>query len=312
VDEGSMTIFRSILILTSLLVLIWGCTGADQRSTEERTTTLTVKQSEPREGRSAPSPSPTLRAVTLNLAHGRKDSLNQLLVSEEQIRENLDDIATFLKDSKADVVALQEADGPSGWSGDFDHVAYLAEAAGFRYHVRAEHAQIRMANYGTAVLSRWPIKEAMGLTFADTPPTTSKGFTLAQIEWHNPQFANAPVTVDVISVHLDFSRKSVRLQQIDELANMIEKRASPLIIMGDFNSEWLAEEYLVESTAKTSRLQVYKPASDDLNTYKDKRLDWIMLSRRLEFNDYDIEQRLLSDHKAVTAEILWREREAAQ
>jgi endonuclease/exonuclease/phosphatase family metal-dependent hydrolase len=251
--------FRSILITTSLLVLIWGCTGTDQRGIDERTTVLSVKQTGSTEGQpaaDAPSPSPTLRAVTLNLAHGRKDSLNQMLVSEEQIRENLDDIAAFLKDSKADVVALQEADGPSRWSGGFDHVAYLANEAGFRYHVRAEHAQIRMANYGTAVLSRWPIKEAMGLTFADTPPTASKGFTLAQIEWHNPQFAKAPVTVDVISVHLDFSRKSVRLQQIDELADVIEERAGPLIIMGDFNSEWLAEEYLVENTAYTSRLLV--------------------------------------------------------
>ena len=92
-----MTMLRGILITTSLLGLIWGCAGTDRRGIDERTTALPVKQTDSTEGKSAPPPSRTLRAVTLNLAHGRKDSLNQLLVSEEQIRENLDDIAAFLK-----------------------------------------------------------------------------------------------------------------------------------------------------------------------------------------------------------------------
>lgn len=301
---------RGLLLTSSLLVLIWSCSATDQRGIDERTTVLPVKRTGPTEGESAadaPSPSPTLIAVTINLAHGRKDSMNQWLVSEKQTRKNLDDIAHYLKASNADVVALQEADAPSRWSGGFDHVAYLAEQAGFAYFAHAEHTQIWMGNYGTAVLSRWPITEALGLTYADTPPTTSKGFTLAQIEWHNPELASSPVTVDVISVHLDFSRNSVRLQQIDELAEVIQKRGGPLILMGDFNSEWLAEEYMVENTAETSRLHVYQPASDELHTYKDKRLDWIMLSNRLGFTSYAVEQRMLSDHKAVTASIHWRE-----
>ena len=66
---------------------------------------------------------------------------------------------------------------------------------------------------------------------------------------------------------------------------------------------------MVENTAQTSRLHVYKPAIDDLNTYKDKRLDWIMLSNRLGFTSYGVEQRMLSDHKAVTASIHWRDTE---
>ena len=295
------------LVAALIIVISSACAANDPRAIEQRTTVLTVEKtastSEP------PTPSQVLRAVTINLAHGRRDSLNQLLVSEEQTRENLDDIAQYLKETKADVVALQEADKPSRWSGGFDHVAYLAEQAGLTYYTHAEHAQIWMGNYGTAVLSRWPIKEAMGLTYADTPPTASKGFTLAQIEWHNPQFTASKVKVDVISVHLDFSRNSVRLQQIDELAEVIAERTEPLIIMGDFNSEWLAGEYMVESTMETSRLHVYKPDSDDLNTYKDKRLDWIILSKRLDYSSYSIEHRVLSDHKAVTASIHWREME---
>ena len=41
--------------------------------------------------------SPTLRALSLNLAHGRKDHLNQVLLSENTIRRNLEDIGEILK-----------------------------------------------------------------------------------------------------------------------------------------------------------------------------------------------------------------------
>jgi endonuclease/exonuclease/phosphatase family metal-dependent hydrolase len=294
-----------ILATLTVILLLPGCTASDQRDTAQRSAQLPVNHSE--SGAAHPPASDTLKTVTLNLAHGRKDSMNQWLVGEEKVRSNLDDIAKFLRRSNADLVALQEADKPSRWSGGFDHVAYLAEQAGYKYYVHAEHAQLWMGNYGTAVLSRWPITEAMGLTYPDSPPTASKGFTLAQIEWHNPKLGTAPVTLDVISVHLDFSRKSVRLQQIDELAEVMEKRAGPIILMGDFNSEWLAEEYLVENTRETSRLHVYEPASENLSTYKAQRLDWIMLSRRLGFTRYRVEPELLSDHMAVVAEIHWKE-----
>ena len=90
---------------------------------------------------------------------------------------------------------------------------------------------------------------------------------------------------------------------------MIAERTGPLIIMGDFNSEWLAGEYMVDNTMETSRLHVYKPASDDLSTYKDKRLDWIVLSNQLDFISYSAVARVLSDHKAVTASIKWRDME---
>lgn len=245
----------------------------------------------------------TLNLVSINLAHGRKDSLNQWLVSADKTRSNLDDIAAFLIRVNADVVALQEADDSSAWSGGFDHVAYLAKKAGFHYYVYTEHAQITMGNYGTAIMSRWPIEEAIGLTFADSPPTTNKGLTLAQIRWRNPDTQDMPQLIDIVSVHLDFSRKSVRRGQVDEMAELITPRNNPLVIMGDFNSELLAKKYTVDSFAESSSMHVYDAENEDLNTYKDKRLDWILLSREIEFNSYRTEAEVLSDHRAVVANI---------
>lgn len=77
--------------------------------------------------------------ITLNIAHGRKDGRNQMLQRTAIIRRNLDDLARFLALTAPDIVALEEADGPSFWSGNFDHVKYLAEQAKFPHRSYVTH-----------------------------------------------------------------------------------------------------------------------------------------------------------------------------
>lgn len=285
-----------IALVLSFFCLL-GCASSAQVAISERTLILPILTTgHMANGLAAGN---ALNLVSINLAHGRKDSMNQWLVSREKTRQNLDEIAGFLVQADADVVALQEGDSASAWSGGFDHVAYLAEKAGFPYYVYSEHARIIMGNYGTAILSRWPIQEAVGLTFAATPPTASKGFTLAQILWRAADAPGAPFTLDVVSVHLDFSRESVRRAQVDELAEVIRPRNNSLVIMGDFNSEWLAKEYTVDNFADSSTMHVYSAANEDLNTYKDRRLDWVLVSKDITFKNYRTEAAVLSDHKAI-------------
>ena len=252
------------------------------------------------------TPSNTLRLVSLNLAHGRLDSFHQLFVSSEQIKTNLNTVANFLIDTDADIVALQEADGPSRWSGNFDHVDYLATKADFNYYVRAENVNNYFGDYGSGVLSQQPITEAQGFTFEPSPPTSSKGFSVAQVQWQRLG-DDQPLLIDVVSVHLDFSRDSVRQSQIEEIKQVLALRtnnkSSNTIIMGDFNSEWLAREYMLERFAENSPLHVFEPASQTLNTYGAKRIDWILLSNNLEFVSHTVNDTVLSDHRALVAEI---------
>ena len=123
----------------------------------------------------------TLKVLTLNVAHGRKDGTNQLFLSKETIEANLTDIANVLTKEDAEIVALQEADGPSGWSGNFDHVASIAKQATYPWHYRANHASSRMFTYGTAILSRLPISNTIEHTFKPSPPTLNKGFLLSRV-----------------------------------------------------------------------------------------------------------------------------------
>jgi len=251
-------------------------------------------------------PVSALRVATLNMAHGRKDSFNQLFVGENSHKENLDDIAEVLGQYRPHVVALQEADAESGWSGSFDHVAYLAAAAAYPWQAHVSNAESWLFSFGTALLSGVPINETIKHTFEPSPPTLDKGFVLAQIEWPSAE-NNEPRKIDIISVHLDFSRQAVRDMQINEMVDILSARMNPTIIMGDFNSEWLADVSVIKELADKSRFVTYMPESDDYDTYKDKRLDWILISNDMEFIGYQVLPDALSDHAMIVADIRFKD-----
>ena len=251
-------------------------------------------------------PESVLRVATLNLAHGRKDSFNQLFVGENSHKENLNDIADVLSQHKPHIVALQEADAASRWSGSFDHVAYLATAAEYPWRVHESNAESWLYQYGTALLSILPIVESIKHTFEPSPPTLDKGFVLAQIKWPSGD-ENKSRKIDIISVHLDFSRESVREKQINEMIEIMSARMNPTIIMGDFNSEWLAEVSVIKELATKSRFSTYKPEAANYNSYKDKRLDWILITKDMEFVNYLVLPDTLSDHAMVVADIRFKD-----
>lgn len=262
------------------------------------------------------SPPPTsagkLRIVSLNLAHGRKNAFSQILVRKKTIKKNLTEIANFLKKTNADIVALQEADLPSLWSGKFDHVAFIAKEANYPYRATAAHVDAFFGQYGTAILSRYPIVQATGVDFLPTPPTTSKGFTLARIsidKEHIPAVTGDVLNgrfIDIVSLHLDFSRQSVREQQLRQLTNVLGNYKMPKVIAGDFNAHWFNNDGLLDNFTASNKYRGYKVDShaDKLNTYSDTRIDWIFIDKHFSFQSYRSAKEILSDHRAVIADII--------
>lgn len=240
-----------------------------------------------------------LKVVTLNVAHGRKDAFHQALLGRARIQANLDELVRILCAEQPDVVALQEADGPSLWSGRFDHVAYLSERMGIPYFVLGEHVRRAKLSYGTALVSRHPLHQPASHKFRPSPPTLRKGMVMATVHWPGRRH----LAFDVVSVHLDFSRKSVRERQADEIIERLVCRRRPLVLMGDFNCGFCRKDGTLRRLSTELGLAAHAPEARDMASFplRNKRFDWIMISSEFTFLDYRTLPDVLSDHRAVVA-----------
>ncbi len=245
-----------------------------------------------------------LRVMSLNLAHGRKNSSHQILLDKQQIQKNLTDISTVLKRVQPDIVALQEADDSSFWSGRFNHVQFLAQKSGYGY-IQGIHVDNLDLQYGTGILSLYPITAPLAVTFSPSPPSTPKGFSLATIQWQLN--ATQSIMVDVVSLHLDFLNPWVRQRQVKVLINTLKDRHKPIIIMGDFNCDWLQSNSALRTVVDNLKLKVYQPESKKLATFRltQKRLDWIAISEVFSFHSYKILPDVISDHVSTVAELTY-------
>lgn len=241
-----------------------------------------------------------LTVMTMNIAHARSDGFHQLFQSTTTTLDNLNAIGALLSQQAPDIVALQEADGPSFWSGNFSHVAYLAETSAFAHHARGEHVRAPQLSYGTALLSGKELWNPLAVTFQQGFSPLPKGFVVSTIRW-----PGARLQVDVVSLHLDPLNPSLRRKQAAELSDTLRARNLPLIVMGDFNTGWQDESSALRMIAETLRLKAYQPQDARLHTFPalGKRLDWILISEHFEFLSHHVLPEGLSDHRGVIARL---------
>jgi endonuclease/exonuclease/phosphatase family metal-dependent hydrolase len=244
-----------------------------------------------------------LRVASLNIAHGRGSSLNQMLIGQSRIENNLDSAAFLMTETGAHVIALQELDVDSRWSGGFDHAERLLRTSHHECVALGMHAKTWLYQFGTALLSGMELTQARIKSFEPTPPTTTKGLVAATLQWREGAGTRS---VRLASVHLDFSRKSVRGQQLADIIESINESPVPIILMGDFNEQWHSQDSVVRRLVEEAGMIAYEPESDELATYKDKRLDWILLSSELEFVSYRVLDDEISDHRLIVADVRWR------
>ncbi len=250
-----------------------------------------------------PKPEGALRVLTLNVAHGRALAFNQAFLKGPTIVANLDAVAAVLERQAPDVVGLQEADGSSTWSGGFDHVAYLARAAGLPATHRGDHAGKDLGgariDYGTALLGREGLRTPASHAF-DTSWRDTKGFVIATV----PVAAFGGVEVDVASVHLDFLSPGARRRQLEQLADALSQRRRPLVVLGDFNCGW--DSCLRDFATPLGLSSPRAGASTFPADSPSRRLDWILISEELAFAAHHVLPVTVSDHRPVVADLVLR------
>jgi endonuclease/exonuclease/phosphatase family metal-dependent hydrolase len=252
-----------------------------------------------------------LTVATLNLAHGRGLAVDQLGLSREQYETNIDAVAAVVRRESPEVLAVQEADAASAWSGHFDHVARLAKLGtssenpfshvhhGLHLEAALVGVQVRS---GTALLAKRPIASPASYTFTANK-THAKGFVTGEIEFDGRGLILA-------SIHLASGSKDIRRQQAEQITATLRPKRAAMVLMGDFNSTWGAKEDALRLIASSLKLNAYEPASRELATFRANRprtrIDWILISVELEFVDYCVWPDQVSDHLAVAAKLRWR------
>lgn len=246
-----------------------------------------------------------LRLVSLNLAHGRRVSAHQAFLKRSTAEDNVGQVAKLLRQLAPDVVALQEADGPSAWSGNFDHVATLAHRAQLDDHFRGDHNPFGSVRYplksGTALVAGLPLSDQLSERFA-TNWRDTKGFVVASATV--PQWGD--LKIDMVSVHLDFLRPAIRKRQILRLVHALIHRRRPLLVMGDLNCCLQKESSTFELFREHLDLHAHQPevpAPTFPSNNPRRRLDWVLASKELAFGGYHTLRSPLSDHLAVVADV---------
>ena len=106
---------------------------------------------------------------------------------------------------------------------------------------------------------------------------------------------------------LIFSSRSKRIEQINDMRQVLGDRANPVIVAGDFNSGWVKGEQELQALTSQRNLRAYLPEASHLNTYSDARLDWILISEEFIFCEYYNADDILSDHLAIISEIILKD-----
>lgn len=240
----------------------------------------------------------SLTLFSINMAHGRGEGENQIFQSNDIIKKYVDKIGNLVKRESADIVALQESDDNSWWSGNFSHTQQIAKIADLPYVIQGKNIDGLGLSYGASIITNLNIINAKEYTFPMSFPTFNKGFVLATCQWDNLSF-------NVISLHLDFARSSVRKKQLNILYQSIKEENKPIIILGDFNTDISNHE--LYNFIQSLSLKTWKPNDTSIITFPPmggSRIDWILVSTEFTIIEQKVLKDTISDHKAVRATIV--------
>jgi endonuclease/exonuclease/phosphatase family metal-dependent hydrolase len=252
----------------------------------------------------------TMRVMTLNVAHGARAPVPAVFFRRATIERNLSAIASLLRDTEPDVVALEELDRSSFYSDRIDHYEWIREESGLVHGAFGAHRDVPRGlfamRHGTALLSALPLDAPDSVAF-HAWALDDKGLVVATVR--PPALGGREV--DVVSIHLDPFLEGTRRAHVARTVAALRARGSrPLVVMGDMNAAWKEGRASLGELARGLGLRPYL-APDAEDTYPAgkhpwRRIDWILISSDLDFRGYRTLDPVVSDHRAVVAEIAMR------
>jgi endonuclease/exonuclease/phosphatase family metal-dependent hydrolase len=141
----------------------------------------------------------------------------------------LDLLASTLASWKPDLVLLQEVDKNQVRTGRVDQPAYLGEKLRFYSTFGANMAGRSGGQYGTALLSRYPILSVENTRLPRLPGDEPRGLLHAVLDVDGTKLS-------AYVVHLQHTSATARLSQMTTIQRIVTADPLPKIIGGDFNT----------------------------------------------------------------------------
>ncbi|MCM3668298.1 endonuclease/exonuclease/phosphatase family protein [Mesobacillus maritimus] len=182
-----------------------------------------------------------------------------------------------------------------------DQAKWLADRLGMHYTYAAnldreptnpgEHRR----QYGTAVLSKYPIIQAENYPLTKIGNTEQRGLseTIINVKGHHLKFYNTHLA-------LTSAERKIQIQEIIEIAGKTE---GPKVIMGDLNAK-------PDSKEMQPLLAQYKDSFADQNEAytipvenPNRRIDYIFTSNEMQTANSEVISTIASDHLPIVTEI---------
>ena len=251
----------------------------------------------------------SLRLITFNIAHGRGLGIYQGFTTRRRLRRNLRSIGSLLASHRADVVAMQEVDEDSVWNRRVNLLHEIGESAGMEHRIMGIHnrhsGRFRL-NYGTAVLSRFPVRAHHNEPFGSRR-LGEKGFLYTEID------TGGEHPLPVLNLHLDFRSRSRRLEQVGRIVDFFEGpeyQLTPLppLVCGDFN---VASHRSLDATAELFRYlnnrHGYRLLPEGARTFPAqwprRTIDFVFVPKQFRIVHCEVIRSFLSDHRPVLVEL---------
>lgn len=171
-----------------------------------------------------------LRFASYNIFHGGR------------AKYDMSKIAKNIVDNGIDIVGLQEVDRGTLRSGGRDILSELSAKTGYSHYAFFKTIDFDGGEYGTAVLSRYPILASEKIVL-DSGNSEKRALGFTQIDVGERK-------INFFVTHLTFDSAEIRKAQLSEVARLLCERGD-FVLAGDFNTGDLGA---LDSLAGVSRI----------------------------------------------------------
>ncbi|MDA8745649.1 endonuclease/exonuclease/phosphatase family protein [Rubripirellula amarantea] len=264
-----------------------------------------------------------LRIATFNIAHGRGNAQSNFGGGSQQERDlRLARLSNLLRDSKSDIVVLNEVDFDCSWSHHMNQAQWLAENSGFSYWAEQRNFDARFLGwtwkFGNAILSQFPIDRA---NVVDLPAySTWESIAAGHKRGLEVTIVDGDRKLSIIALHLSPRSESIRTNSAELVCQRIKSKPVECVVLGDMNSTLAGfplhattdkGHNAMETFANSGLLRLHATRYDEATTAltfpasaPNRLIDWIGVTNQLKIQNATVVESNLSDHLMVVCDVV--------